>query len=320
MNPNTTVKIACGIAIVISILMSGRQATAQAIGEKSEPTKREPTVVEPTKKVTYKTIGDTDLKLHVFEPADHKTTAPSTAVVFFFGGGWNGGTPKQFYEQSRFLADKGVVCFSADYRVKSRHKVTPVECVADAKSAIRWVRQHAKELGINPNQIVAAGGSAGGHIAACTGVLQGQDEANEDSSISSVPNAMILFNPVLDTSPETGFRPKRFPKGKETVFSPNHNIRKGIVPTLLFHGTADKTVPFEQASQFAKQMKEAGNRCELHSFKGKGHGSFNGKLFRPKTKDLKPYEKTLQESVKFLTSLNFLQAANNEKETDIEAQ
>lgn len=320
MNPNTTVKIACGIAIVISILMSGRQATAQAIGEKSEPTKSEPTVVEPTKKVTYKTIGDTDLKLHVFEPADHKTTDPSTAVVFFFGGGWNGGTPKQFYEQSRFLADKGVVCFSADYRVKSRHKVTPVECVADAKSAIRWVRQHAKELGINPNQIVAAGGSAGGHIAACTGVLQGQDEANEDSSISSVPNAMILLNPVLDTSPETGFRPKRFPKGKETVFSPNHNIRKGIVPTLLFHGTADKTVPFEQASQFAKQMKEAGNRCELHSFKGKGHGSFNGKLFRPKTKDLKPYEKTLQESVKFLTSLNFLQAANNEKETDIEAQ
>ena len=128
MNPNTTVKIACGIAIVISILMSGRQATAQAIVEKSEPTKSEPTkseptVVEPTKKVTYKTIGDTDLKLHVFEPADHKTTDPSTAVVFFFGGGWNGGTPKQFYEQSRFLADKGVVCFSADYRVKSRHKV-----------------------------------------------------------------------------------------------------------------------------------------------------------------------------------------------------
>ena len=113
MNPNTTVKIACGIAIVISILMSGRQATAQAIGGKSEPTKSEPTVVEPTKKVTYKTIGDTDLKLHVFEPADHKTTDPSTAVVFFFGGGWNGGTPKQFYEQSRFLADKGCLLYTS---------------------------------------------------------------------------------------------------------------------------------------------------------------------------------------------------------------
>ena len=120
-------------------------------------------------------------------------------------------------------------------------------------------------------------------------------------------------------SPETGFSPKRFPKGKETVFSPNHNIRKGIAPTLLFHGTADKTVPFEQASQFAKQMKEAGNRCELHSFKGKGHGFFNGKLFRPKTKDLKSYEKTLQESVKFLVSLNFLQATKIEKESDSQA-
>ena len=306
MNSCKIVKYICGIAIVLTSLVGAGQTTAQATNKKNKP----------TKEVVYKTIGDTKLKLYVFEPADHKASDQSTAVVFFFGGGWNGGTPKQFYEQSRFLADKGVVCFTADYRVKSRHKVTPVECIADAKSAIRWVRQHAKELGINPNQIVAAGGSAGGHIAACTGVLKGQDAANEDASISSVPNAMILFNPVLDTSPETGFSPKRFPKGKETVFSPNHNIRKGIAPTLLFHGTADKTVPFEQASQFAKQMKEAGNRCDLHSFEGKGHGFFNGKFFRPKTTDLKPYEKTLHESVKFLASLNFLPAARTEKESD----
>ena len=194
---NRIVNCVSGITVVLMCLIHAGQSAAQVAPKKIATVK-----IKPTKTVVYKTIDNTQLKLHLFEPTDHQTTNQSPAIVFFFGGGWSGGTPKQFYEQSRFLADKGVVCFSADYRVKSRHKVTPVECVADAKSAIRWVRQHAKELGINPNQIVAAGGSAGGHIAACTGVLKGQDEANEDTSISSVPNAMILFNPcLLYTSP-----------------------------------------------------------------------------------------------------------------------
>lgn len=265
--------------------------------------------LSPNQKVTYKTAGETELELQLFEPSNHKTTDQSPAVVFFFGGGWAGGTPKQFYEQSRFLADKGVVCFCANYRVKSRHGVTGIECVADAKSAIRWVRQHAKELGVNPEQIVAAGGSAGGHIAACTGVVKELDEPDEDATISSVPNAMILFNPVLDTTPETGFGSNRFPKGREKEASPIHHIRAGIVPTLMFHGTKDKTVPFEQASRFTKLMLEAGNRCDLHAFEGMGHGFFNGKYFRPKIEDTKPYHATMKKSVDFLVSLGFLKKA-----------
>ncbi len=293
----------CVVTLSMCLTFAGH-AIAQATVKK----------IAPTKSVVYKTASDTELKLHVFEPANHKATDQSTAVVFFFGGGWNSGTPKQFYEQSHFLAKQGVVCFSAEYRVKSRQKVTPVECVADAKSAIRWVRQHAKELGINPNQIIAAGGSAGGHIAACTGVLKGQDEPSEDASISSIPNAMILFNPVLDTSPEDGYAPSRFPKGKEKTFSPNHQIHAGIVPTLLFHGTGDKTVPYRQAEDFAKQMKAAGNRCDLHPFEGKNHGFFNGKFFRTKIINTKPYETTMTESVKFLASLNFVQTTSDAPE------
>ena len=261
----------------------------------------------PDRKVVYKTVGDTSLELNVFEPVNQKEAADkSPAIVFFFGGGWAGGSPKQFYEQSRFLADKGVACFCANYRVKSRHGVTGIECVADAKSAIRWVRQHAEELGVDPNQIVAAGGSAGGHIAACTGVIKELDEPDEDAAISSVPNAMILFNPVLDTTPETGFGSKRFPSGKEKEASPVHHIRAGIAPTLLFHGTKDKTVPFEQATRFTTLMSDAGNRCDLFPVEGKGHGFFNGKHFRPKTDDLKPYHTTMKESLSFLVSLGFL--------------
>ncbi|MDB4796380.1 alpha/beta hydrolase fold domain-containing protein, partial [Akkermansiaceae bacterium] len=113
-------------------------------------------------------MGDVELKLHVFNPEGHKASDSRPAIVFFFGGGWNGGSPKQFYPHSEHLASLGMVAISAEYRVKSRNKTTPMECVKDGNSAIRWVRSHAKELGINPDMIAAGGGSAGGHVAAAT--------------------------------------------------------------------------------------------------------------------------------------------------------
>src|SRR6185503_1822467 len=120
----------------------------------------------------------------------HKPTDKSPAIVFFFGGGWTNGSPGQFEEHCKHLGSRGLVAITADYRVASRQQVKAVSCVADAKSAIRYVRKEAARLGIDPDRIVAGGGSAGGHIAACTGTIDGFDEAGEDKSISSVPNAM----------------------------------------------------------------------------------------------------------------------------------
>jgi len=259
----------------------------------------------PDRTEVYKTVGDVSLKLHIFEPQGHESTAKAPAIVFFFGGGWQGGTPKQFYEQATHLAGLGMVAFSAEYRIGKKHKTTPFECVADGKSAIRWVREHAEKLGVNPDQIVAAGGSAGGHVACCTGLIDGHEQDGENHEISSVPNAMILFNPVLDTT-KKGYGAGRFKKEQQTALSPCHHVKSGIVPTLVFHGTADKTVPYENATRFTRLMKEAGNDCRLESFEGKGHGFFNGKFFRPKATDLEPYKKSVAGSVEFLSSLKIL--------------
>lgn len=258
------------------------------------------------KKAADKKTGRTvELKLHMYKPEGHQGTDKRPAIVFFFGGGWSGGNPKQFYQQAHFFARRGLVAFSAEYRVRGRNKTTPFECVKDGKSAIRWVRQHAAELGVDPDRIVASGGSAGGHVAVCTGVIEGFEEADEDLQVSSLPNAMILFNPVLDTTLK-GYGAERFKPERQTDLSPCHQVGPGIVPTLLLHGTADTTVPFENAERFAKLMTKHKNECTLVSFEGKGHGFFNSTFFRPKIKNLTPYNQGMEASVTFLIKHGYL--------------
>jgi acetyl esterase len=264
--------------------------------------------MKPDRSTVYKTVDGIDLKLHVFEPAGLKTSDRRAAIVFFFGGGWTGGDPKQFYQQARALAEQGMVAFSAEYRVKSRNKTTPFKCVKDGKSAIRWVRVHAAELGVDPDRIVAAGGSAGGRVAACTGVIEGCEEPGEDQRIGSHPNAMILFNPVLDTT-EKGYGANRFKPKQQTELSPCHHARKGIAPMIVFHGTADRTVPFENAERFAKLMKEAGNECVLVPFEGKDHGFFNVTFFRKLNGD-EDCDLTINCSIEFLKAHGILKVTH----------
>lgn len=253
--------------------------------------------------LSYKKTDQGDLNLHVFYPEGEKPKKKTPAIIFFFGGGWTGGTPKQFYEQSAYFVSRGIVAISAEYRVKNSHKTTPFECVKDGKSAVRWLRQYGGEIGVDPNKIIASGGSAGGHVAACTGIIDGCEEEGEDLSISSKPNAMVLFNPVLNTT-KKGYGWEKM-DGKVTEISPNHHIKPGIPPTLNFHGDADTTVPIENAVTFDSLMRAAGNKSKLIIGKGENHGFFNGKFFRPGC-DGKYFEELMFRSDVFLKKLGFL--------------
>lgn len=249
------------------------------------------------RKVEYKKVGKIALSLSIFNPPDHKPTDKRPAIVFFHGGGWNGGSPSQFFKQCQHLASRGMVAISAEYRLKSKHKTTPQECVKDGKSAVRWVRSHAKELGINPNMLAAGGGSAGGHVAAATGTVKGFNEEGEDTSVSCRPNALVLFNPVYDNGPK-GYGHSRV-KAYWKTFSPLHNIDKDTPPTLVMLGTKDKLIPVVTAEEYQKRMKAAGVRCDLCLHKDAGHGWFNRG---------QGYTKTLAEADAFLTSLGYLKA------------
>ena len=267
--------------------------------------------MKPARKVVYKTVQGAKLHLHVFEPEGHEASASRPAIVFFFGGGWVGGSPGQFYPQCTYLASRGMVAFSAEYRVKDRHGVTPFECVTDGKSAIRWVRANAAKLGVDPARIAAGGGSAGGHVAACTGVIDGLEEKGEDASVSSRPNALVLFNPALvldfEEWKKRGVPDERLAQIRQRFggrdprgVSPCHHVKAGAPPTIVLHGEADTTVPFATAKLFADAAKKLGNRCELVGYKGQAHGFFNfgrGEAFW----------QTLREVDKFLVSLKYLE-------------
>jgi acetyl esterase/lipase len=223
----------------------------------------------------------------------------------FFGGHWFTGAPQQLYPQCEYFASRGMVAMTADYRTGRKHKAKPFHSVADAKSAVRWIRSHADELGIDPDKIVAAGAEAGGHLAACTGIIDGLDQNKEDLTISSVPNALVLLGPVLDTSEEG------FPIGYGTIkerwkqISPVHHVKPGAPPTIICHGTADTYAAYKYAEQFTELMKQAGNECKLVSYEDQKQAFFNHFLFRPFPTN-QYYREVLRACDQFLISLGYL--------------
>ena len=246
--------------------------------------------------VIFKTVGITPQTMLVDKPADWKPGDKRPAIVLFFGGGWVGGTVKQFERHSTYLASRGMVGIRVDYRViPDGDKGPPVMCVEDAKSAMRYVYSHAAELGIDPDRIAAGGGSAGGHLAAFTGLVDGLDDPNDDLKVPCKPKALVLFNPVFDNGPGQW--------GNERVgaryleFSPAHHVAKGAPPTIVFLGEKDDLIPVQVVKDFESKMKAVGSRCEVHFYPGVGHGFFNKPNF---------YTQTMIEADKFLASLGWI--------------
>ncbi|MGE0449903.1 MAG: alpha/beta hydrolase [Vicinamibacterales bacterium] len=248
----------------------------------------------------YKTVDGHELRLHAFLPpgVSHE---PRPAIVFFFGGGWVRGSVEQLVPQSRHLAQRGMVAIVADYRVYERHGTWAFEAIADAKSAIRWVRAHAAELGVDPRRIAAGGSSAGGHLALSAGIFDDLDEPGEDLRVSSRPDALVLFNPVVDAD-EVELGP-RWQEG-----SPLHRLKSGLPPMVILHGEVDTTVPFRRARNFCSSVAALGNRCDIHMYEGAEHG-----FISPRVRGGLWHRETLLEADRFLTTLGYLPAPSPDR-------
>ena len=259
---------------------------------------------------TYKSVEGHDLKIWVFNPTiTSKTNAP--AMLFFFGGGWNSGSPTQFVKYCELLSKRGMVGIVADYRVKSRQGVQAKTCVEDALDALRYITENATSLGIDLKRIGVGGGSAGGHLAASLGTIHASDPA--------APKVMALFNPATILAPisddlsdapieelekmNARYQAKeehlRTRIGLEPVeLSPFHHVASNTPPTIIFHGTKDKTVTFESAKLFASQLRKNGVFVDLKTYEGAGHGFFNREPY---------FSQTAKELEVFLIGLGWLE-------------
>ena len=183
--------------------------------------------------LVYKEVDGHRLEMIVYQPQNVPATK-LPAIVFFFGGGWVSGSPSHFQLQAQYLATRGIVSICPDYRTRNRHNTTPFESVKDARSAMRYLKIHGSEMGIDTSRIVAAGGSAGGHLATCTALIDEVNEPTDDLTISPKPVALVLFNPVVDTG-KRGYGQEKV-EGREFEISPVHHATM-VAVSLLAPGT-----------------------------------------------------------------------------------
>ncbi len=221
---------------------------------------------------TYKTIDGFNLDAHVFIPPGLQNGENRPAIIYFHGGSWSEGKPDWQFGYSEY----GFVAVSVEYRTYDRYGKLPFEQIADAKSAIRWMRQHAERLHIDPDKIIASGNSAGGHLALCTAMLDTLDEPGEDRAVSSKPNALILTSAVYDVSEGVWFDYLVDDKNTLKAISPLRQIKADLPPMLIFHGTADHySSPYRYCRQFVADMKKAGNKIDFYPIQDKGHFLWN---------------------------------------------
>ena len=220
----------------------------------------------PDRVEVYKVIDDVSLSLRLFLPENHDVALARPAVVLFHGGAWITGRPESMYPQAEHLSSAGLVAISAEYRVRDRHGTTPYEAIRDAFDAMRYVRDHAAQWGVDPQRVAAGGSSAGGHLAAATATLVAEDLAGDAPSAARArPDALILYYPVYDNGPEGRFGHNTL-KERWRDASPAHHLHPDMPPTLVILGTDDKHIPVSTAERFGNRLTELGvmNRLILY--------------------------------------------------------
>ena len=263
-----------------------------------------PVLLPGSEAFVFRTAGTNELRLFVVKPKGWSKAEHRPCFVSFFGGGWVNGSPVTSVGWAKWAAGNGLVGVAPDYRTRGRFNGTPEDCVSDARAAVRWVEEHADELGIDPKKLIVHGGSAGGHVAAWT-AIPADGPGQDDPAPKYLPAALVLLNPVTDTKNSGYGGSKRFGKdaARARACSVPDQMPARMPPTIVFHATGDKTVSYSNSVAFRDKLVATGNRCELVTFEGLGH-SYNSSKFGEAGKAAD--KKTREDVTTFLTSLGLI--------------
>jgi acetyl esterase/lipase len=210
--------------------------------------------------------GDKPLLLDLFKPREIKQPVPG--LIFVHGGSWDHYTRKLYDGYCGRFAKNGYVAATVEYRL-SGEAPFPAQ-IQDVKCAIRWMRANAKQLGVDPNKIGLAGGSAGGHLVLLAAYANTDDPELEgtggNGGVSSRVQAVIdLYGPIELKGRSTrsvvklmgGKTSKEAPELYAKA-SPITHLTKDAPPTLILHGTVDELVNISQSDKLAAKLSELG--------------------------------------------------------------
>lgn len=313
------------IVVAYTTIVRGQQTPATnlvqqpAVNAAGEPVRKGPSFKLPdgvtqVRDLTYAQYGTREMKLDLYWPSSG--SGPFPGIVFIHGGAWVLGTKAGFNNQAAYMAGKGYVCVSIDYRLAGE-AIWPA-ALYDSKAAVRWMRAHAAEYKIDPNKIAAVGGSSGGQLVALLGTTADVKTMEGDGGnpqFSSRVQAVVAFNPLTDfvsmlartqmpvrTGPPyavpviTKFLGGTADQVPEIYMeaSPVAHVSATSAPFLFLHGDSDTTMPIEQSTEMQHTLEAVGVRAELYIAKGGNHGFFNYEPY---------YQPSLERMEQFLDSV-----------------
>jgi acetyl esterase/lipase len=228
--------------------------------------------------VTYRALPDGDLKLDLYVPY---TKAPGPTLFYIYGGGWQTGSKEQYVLWYLPYLQLGYRVVAINYRLSGRAP-HPAQ-VEDCRCAFHWLSRHGRQYGVDPDQLILTGGSAGGHLALMTAFLDNTFDAPCGNDATPLPKPLGIINYYGATDMvelyRTGrphyaklFRNQPEPLSAAKTISPLEWVRPGLPPVLTLHGDADEQVPFSQSVRLHEKLTAARIPNELIRIPGGAHG------------------------------------------------
>jgi acetyl esterase/lipase len=251
---------------------------------------------KPTGEVyTYKEVDGVAREIEIYFPEGHEASGKTRpGIILFHGGGWGGGTRQAFSDQCDYFASRGLVAATVTYRLATKKAAAELKegqsrkrlCVPDAKSAIRWFKQNAEELGLDPDRLIAGGGSAGGHVSLVATTNSGLNDPGDPEGFDTSVVAYVLFNPALSAG-----------DAKDPDIDVIQHLGADFPPAIAFFGSDDTWLKgWNPAYEKLKSLGVAS--VDFQIAKGEKHAFFNKQPWK---------NITLTAADRFLADLGFIE-------------